>query len=174
MARRLNTLGLSLIVVLCILLIFASNRIPLSPFSSSPTAPENEIMRNLVIPRESSSQYRYSNFENENENENSFVDGSQSYANNYRRHSSKYNRIMHPHKTDGRLNGRKFDDTATAQTSNVAYVNSTERIEDVLNAQRRRVKNKMRDFEFTEQMGGGLKALTPETGGRPLQSCELF
>lgn len=96
---------------------------------------------------------------------------------NGNRHSAKYNHIMHPHNTEQRsqLHNRKFvggfqtSESATAETTN--FINTTVRIEDILDAQRTRIASKMKDFEYTEQMIG-LSALTPETNGQPIQSGE--
>lgn len=95
--------------------------------------------------------------------------------NNGNRHSAKYNHIMHPHNTEQRsqFHNRKYvggfqtSESATAETTN--FINTTVRIEDILDAQRQRIASKMKDFEYTDQMIG-LSALTPETNGQPIQS----
>lgn len=62
-------------------------------------------------------------------------------------------------------------ESATAlTTNNDVIINMTVRVEDVLDAQRQRIAMKMKDFEYTDEMQGGLSSLTPETGGRPLRS----
>lgn len=163
MARRLNPVVLCLFIGLCILLIYASNRISLSPFSS---APPEEFMRSIKL-HNTHHQYQHQPL---------------NYAHNYNaienRHSAKYNHIMHPHNTEQRAqfynNNRKFvgnfqqtSESATAETTN--FINTTVKIEDIVDAQRQRIASKMRDFEYTEQMIG-LSALTPETNGQPFQS----
>lgn len=166
MARRLNSVALCVIVILCILLIYASNRISLSPFAS---APPDEFMRTIKL-HNSHRLYHQQNYANSNNN----INNNNNYnaidsANN--RHSAKYNHIMHPHNTEQRL--RKFvggfqtSESATAATT--TFINTTVRIEDIIDAQRQRIASKMKDFEYTEQMIG-LSALTPETNGQPLQS----
>lgn len=164
MARRLNSIGLIVIIVLCILLIFATNRIPLSPFSQQ-TIPENEYMRTLALPHD-----RIQRFPS---NPNDISVGGNLYANG--RHNSKYFRIIHPNKIEHRThqfssNGRRFGNDATVSTTNNIIINTTARIEDVINAQRHRLAKKLKDFEYTADMGEGLKSLTPDTNGRPVQS----
>lgn len=170
MARRLNSIGLIVIIVLCILLIFASNRIPLSPFSQQ-TIPENEYMRTLTLPHDRIHRIP--------PNPNDISVGANLYANG--RHNSKYFRIIHPSKFDHRThqfsgnsnNNRRFgNDAATVSTTNNIIINTTARMEDVINAQRRRLAKKLKDFEYTKDMGEGLKSLTPETNGRPIQNCK--
>lgn len=164
MVRRLNPIALCVIIVLCILLIFASNRIPLSPFSSTPTDEYPHSVKLNSIHRYN--QYHYQVHPN--------INSYNSLDNNNRR-SAKYNRFMHPHNTEQRSQyyNRKFGntlnnlDSATAETTN--FYNITVRIEDVIDAQRQRIAQKMKDFEYTEQMIG-LSALTPETNGQPVQS----
>lgn len=51
--------------------------------------------------------------------------------------------------------------------------NTTVRIEDVINEQRQLILDEMKDFEYTEKTLN-LGALTPETGGRPVQSGNYF
>lgn len=163
MARRLNSVALGIIIVLCILLIYASNRISLSPFSS---APPEEFMRSIKLHNAHRQYHHQSNYANNNYNS---IDS---------RHSAKYNHIMHPHNTEQRSQfyNRKFvggfqtSESATAETTN--FINTTVRIEDIVDAQRLRIASKMKDFEYTEQMIG-LSALTPETNGQPIQSGEL-
>lgn len=187
MARRLNPAALCVFIVLCILLIYASNRISLSPFTS---APPEEFMRTIKL-HNAHRQYHQqsnnnnnfnSNYNNNNNNNNGYDSNS-----NSNRHSAKYNHIMHPHNTEQRaqLYNRKYvggatanggaggaggfqtSESATAETTN--FINTTVRIEDIVDAQRQRIASKMRDFEYTEQMIG-LTALTPETNGQPVQS----
>lgn len=161
----MNPIALCVIIVVCILLIFASNHIPLSPFSSTPT---DEYPRSIKL-HNIHHQYHHQAYPNSN-NYNSLDVGG--------RHNAKYNRFMHPHNTEQRSQfyNRKFGnalnnlDSATAETTNV--YNLTVRIEDIIDAQRRRIATKMKDFEYTEQMIG-LSALTPETNGQPLQSCKF-
>lgn len=160
MARRLNSVALCVIIVLCILLIYASNRISLSPFSSTP--PE-EFMRTIKI-HNSHRQYNQQNYY-PNNNYNA-IDN----ANN--RHSAKYNHIMHPHNTEQRSHHRFIGGVQTSESATVAttnFINMTVRIEDIVDAQRQRIASKMKDFEYTDQMIG-LSALTPETNGLPIQS----
>lgn len=164
MARRLNPAALCLFILLCILLIYASNRISLSPFASTP--PE-EYMRSIKLHNIHRQYHHQSNYANNNYNGND----------NSNRHSAKYNHIMHPHNTEQRSHyyNRKFvggfqtSESATAETTN--FINTTVRIEDIIDAQRQRIASKMKDFEYTEQMIG-LTALTPETNGQPIQSGE--
>lgn len=161
MARRLNSIALCVIIGLCILLIYASNRISSPPFAS---APPDEYIRSMKMHRHR--EYHHQPYQNRNFNE---LDSSN-------RHSAKYNQLMHPHNTEQRSQyySRRFgngnSDSATAETTN--YINMSIRIEDVIDAQRRRIANKMRDFEYTDQMIG-LNALTPETNGQPIQSSKL-
>lgn len=160
MARRLNPAALCLFILLCILIIYASNRISLSPFSS---APPEEYMRSIKL--HNSHRHHQMNYANNNYNGND----------NNNRHSAKYNHIMHPHNTEQRSQyyNRKFaggfqtSESATAETTN--FINTTVKIEDIVDAQRQRIASKMKDFEYTEQMIG-LTALTPETNGQPIQS----
>lgn len=164
MARRLNSISLIVIIVLCILLIFATNRLPLSPFSQQ-TIPENEYMRTLALPHD-----RHHRFPS---NPNDISVGGNLYTNG--RHNSKYFKIIHPNKIEHRThqfssNSRKFGNEATVSTTNNIIINTTARMEDVINAQRQRLAKKLQDFEFTSEMGEGLKSLTPETNGRPIQS----
>lgn len=160
MARRLNSIALCVIIGLCILLIYASNRISSPPFTS---APPDEYVRSMKIYRHR--EYHHQPYQNRNFNE---LDSN--------RHSAKYNQLMHPHNTEQRSQyySRRFGNgnmnIATAETTN--YINMSIRIEDVIDAQRRRIANKMRDFEYTEQMIG-LNALTPETNGQPIQSSKF-
>lgn len=163
MARRLNSVALCVIVVLCILLIYASNRISLSPFSS---APPEEFMRSIKL-HNSHRQYHQQNYANSNNNYNNY-----NAIDSANRHSAKYNHIMHPHNTEQRsqrkyIGGFQTSESATAATT--TFINTTVRIEDIVDAQRQRIASKMKDFEYTEQMIG-LSALTPETNGQPLQS----
>lgn len=192
MAPRLNSIGLCVIVVLCILLIFASNRISFTSFSSSSSLSSSssaaaaassslDFSRTFNLPND--------RFYHPQSNGNTF--GMNLYANN--RAGSKYNKIMHPHNTEQRsqYNYRKYGgghnninnndnnnnqlsaETATLLTTNndAVIINTTVRLEDVLDAQRQRISIKMKDFEYTEDMLGGLSSLTPETNGRPLRSC---
>lgn len=176
MARRLNPAALCVFIVLCILLIYASNRISLSPFTS---APPEEFMRTIKL---HNAHRQYHQQSNNNNNFNSIYSSNNNnnngYDSNSNRHSAKYNHIMHPHNTEQRaqLYNRKYgggaggfqtSESATAETTN--FINTTVRIEDIIDAQRQRIASKMRDFEYTEQMIG-LTALTPETNGQPLQS----
>lgn len=111
------------------------------------------------------------------------------YANS--RAGGKYNKIMHPHNTEQRSqyyhrkyggsndnnnNNNQYNvETATVlTTNNDVTINTTVRIEDVLDAQRQRIAMKMKDFEYTEDMQGGLSSLTPETNGRPLRSGKFI
>lgn len=160
MARRLNSIALCVIIGLCILLLYASNRITSTPFSS---APPDEYVRSI---KSHHRQYHHQAYQN-NRNINDVGD--------INRHSAKYNQLMHPHNTDqrGQYFSRRFGgsvpnvDIATAETTN--FINTSVRIEDVIDAQRHRIANKMKDFEYTDQMIG-LSALTPETNGQPIQS----
>lgn len=189
MARRLNPAALCVFIVLCILLIYASNRISLSPFTS---APPEEFMRTIKL-HNAHRQYHQqaTNDNNNNLNFNSvYNNGYDSNSNsNNNRHSAKYNHIMHPHNTEqraqlynrkyvgagagagaaggGGIGGFQTSESATAETTN--FINTTVRIEDIVDAQRQRIASKMKDFEYTEQMIG-LTALTPETNGQPIQS----
>lgn len=155
MARRVNSIALGVILGVCILLIYASNRISSPAFSS---APPDEYIRSIKTHQR---QYHH---QTRNFNE---IDSN--------RHSAKYNQLMHPHNTEQRnlYSSRRFGgtyqnvDMATAETTN--YINTSVRVEDVIDAQRRRIANKMKEFEYTEQMVG-LSALTPETNGQPIQS----
>lgn len=165
MARRLNPAALCLFILLCILLIYASNRISLSPFAS---APPEEYMRSIKLHNSHRQYHQQSNYANNNYNG----------IDNSNRRSAKYNHIMHPHNTEQRSQyyNRKFvggfqtSESATAETTN--FINMTVRIEDIVDAQRQRIASKMKDFEYTEQMIG-LTALTPETNGQPIQSGEF-
>lgn len=176
MAPRINSLGLCVIVVLCILLIFASNRIPFLT-SSSPSSPSSaasfEYSRTFNVAND-----RFYQLPSDNN-----IPSANLYAD--RGAGSKYNKIIHPHNTEQRLQyyQRKYAsgsgsnmnqlnaDTATAfTTNNDVIINTTVRIEDVIDAQRQRISMKMKDFEYTENMEGGLTSLTPETKGRPMQS----
>lgn len=177
MARRLNPAALCLFILFCILLIYASNRISLSPFSS---APPEEFIRNIKLQNAHRQYHHQSNYANNNyngfDNNNNFNINSN---NNNNRHSAKYNHIMHPHNTEQRSQyySRKFvggfqtSESATAETTN--FINTTVKIDDIIDAQRQRIASKMRDFEYTEQMIG-LTALTPETNGQPIQSGKLL
>lgn len=162
MARRpLNAVALCVIIILCILLIYASNRISLSSFSSAPPV---EFMRNIKV-HNPHRQYLNQNYENHNYNG---IDSAN-------RRNAKYNHIMHPHNTEQRahhkfVGGAQTSESATAATTN--FINMTVIIEDIIDAQRQRIATKMKDFEYTEQMIG-LSALTPETNGQPLQSGRL-
>lgn len=175
MAPRINSIGLCVIVVLCILLIFASNRISfLSSSASSSADPTSlEFSRTFNLPND--------RFYSLQSNGNSL--GMNLYANN--RAGGKYNKIMHPHNTEQRSqyyynrrysgsntnNNQLNAETATVlTTNNDVIINTTVRIEDVLDAQRQRISMKMKDFEYTEDMQGGLSSLTPETNGNPLRS----
>lgn len=157
MARRLNSVAVCVIIGLCILLIYASNRISSPPFSS---APPDEYIRSIKTHR----QYHHQQQQPQQYHE---LDSN--------RHNVKYNQLMHPHNTDqrGQYFSRRFGgsvpnvDIATAETTN--FINTSVRIEDVIDAQRHRIANKMKDFEYTDQMIG-LSALTPETNGQPIQS----
>lgn len=158
MARRLNSIALCVIIVLCILLIYATNKISL-PFSSTPTS---DYLRSI----------KHRSFHNVYFNNNlNGIDNS--------RHNAKYNQFMHMHNTEQRtqFSNRKFGgsfsngESATAETTN--FVNTSVRMEDVIDAQRHRIASKMKDFEYTEQMIG-LSALTPETNGQPIQSGNIL
>lgn len=160
MARRLSPVGLCVIIAVCILLIFASNRISLSPFTTYSS--KNELNQALKL-----HNHRYHEQFGNPLSDNSL--GSDQYR-------VKYNRLMHPHNTEVRGQfyhyNRKYSgshETATALTTNNIIYNTSVRIEDILNAQRHRIALRMKDFEFTDEMGD-LKALTPETSGRPIQS----
>lgn len=177
MAPRINSIGLCVVVVLCILLIFASNRISFlssSPsISSSAASSSLEYSRTFNLPND-----RFYQLQSDG---NSI--GMNLYANS--RAGGKYNKIMHPHNTEQRSQyyHRKYGgsnnnnmnqlnaETATVlTTNNDVIINTTVRIEDVLDAQRQRISMKMKDFEYTEDMEGGLSSLTPETNGRPVRS----
>lgn len=90
-----------------------------------------------------------------------------------RTNNGKYNQIMHGRQqANGRasssgINGAYSGETGLI-TTNSAF-NSSVRIEDVLNEQRQLILDEMKDFEYTEKTLN-LGALTPGTGGRPLQS----
>lgn len=170
MARRFNSIALGAIIVLCILLIYVTNKIS-SPY---PTADDY-----LQHPIKSYRTHRfYNNNHHQTSNEIKGFDNS--------RHMAKYSHYMHngveqrthfSHRKfggsgGGASGGAGFSNSeaATAETTN--FVNTSVRIADVVEAQRMRIASKMKDFEYTEQMIG-LSALTPETNGQPMQSGEL-
>lgn len=140
MVRRINSIGLCIIVIVCILLIFASHRMTFLPFASTDVDTLN--------------QFRYILDHRQNNN-------------------GKYNQIMHGQvSANGRAgsgygNGMGSGELSSI-TTNSAY-NLSVRIEDVLNEQRQLIFDEMKDFEYTEKTLN-LGALTPGTGGRPLQS----
>lgn len=141
MARRINSVGLCAIIILCILLIFASHRMTFSPFSSS----------DLDTP----AQLHHLNHLDEQRRPN----------------NGKYFQIMYPRDYTNRKSnglGPSSGELATAMTTSTIF-NSTVRIEDVVNEQRQLILDEMKDFEYTEKTLN-LGALTPETGGRPVQS----
>lgn len=184
MAPRINSLGLCVVVVLCILLIFASNRIsllsssPSSYLSSSADSPSLEFSRTFNVPND-----RFYQLQSDG---NSF---DMNVYTNGGRSGSRYNKIMHPHNTEQRSqyyhrkyggsninNNNNNNNQLNAEmatvltTNNDVVINTTVRIEDVVDAQRQRIAMKMKDFEYTEDMQGGLLSLTPETNGQPLRS----
>lgn len=182
MAPRINSIGLCVIVALCILLIFASNRISfLSSSSPSSSAASSEFSRTFNLPNDRFYQMQV--------NDNSL--GMNLYANS--RAGGKYNKIMHPHNTEQRsqydhrkyggsnnnnnnvnVNQLNAESATVLSTNNDVIINTTVRVEDVLDAQRQRIAMKMKDFEYTEEMQGGLSSLTPETNGRPLRSGKFY
>lgn len=142
MARRINSVGLCAIIILCILLIFASHRMTFLPFASNDLDVTNQ----------------FNHLNNIGEYQRRFNHG-------------KYYQIMHSRQYANRKTGGfgpSSGEMATAVTTNSVY-NSTVRIEDVINEQRQLILAEMNNFEYTEKTLN-LGALTPETGGRPVQS----
>lgn len=148
MARRINSIGLCIIVVLCILLIFASNRISFPSFSSPPN--DYTIIK-----------YRHYDFPQSNYN--NLMPGSSENRRNY--FNKKYYFNKHRKKTYG----GQFGLNAETDTTNSAYINTSVRIEDVINTQRQRIISEMKDFEYRKEASSS-KALIPELGGTPIQS----
>ena len=132
MARKINSIGVGIFVILCILLIFASHRITFS-----------------------TSDYKSHNY--------------LSPVNQYDRYyNGKYSKIVHHSQYSSQRRRTEFD---TAVTTNNVFFNATARIEDVINAQRQRISEEMKDFEFVDK-SMMTSQLTLETDGRPFQSGE--
>lgn len=162
MARRFNSIALGAIIILCILLIYVTNKI------SSPDPTVDEFLQHPIKSYRTNRLYNNNNHQTSND-----IKG---FDNS--RHMAKYSHYMHngveqrTHFSHRKFGGAGFSNSeaATAETTN--FVNTSVRIADVIEAQRMRIASKMKDFEYTEQMIG-LSALTPETNGQPMQSGEL-
>lgn len=151
MARRINSIGLCIIVVLCILLIFASNRISFPSFSSTPSNDYTII--------------KYRHYELLNNYNNLASSGSSENRRYYLNKKYYFNKISHRKK----LYNTQIGSNTETDTTNSAYFNTSIRIEDVISTQRQRILNEMKDFEYQKQ-ASNLKALVPELGGTPIQS----
>lgn len=163
MARRFNSIALGAIILLCILLIYVTNKI------SSPYPSVDEYLQHPIKTYRTHRLYNNNNHQTNNDIK-AFDNG---------RHMAKFNHYMHngveqrthfSHRKFGGVGYSANSESATAETTN--FVNTSVRISDVIEAQRTRIASKMKDFEYTEQMIG-LSALTPETNGQPIQSGKL-
>lgn len=159
MARRINSVGLGIIIVLSILLIFASNRISFPSFSSSPSDYTIIKYRHYDFPQNSYSNLASDSSENRR---------------NYLNKKYYFNKISHRKKVfnnNNNYNSNNQFGTDAELTTNGVYFNTSIRIEDLINAQRQRILNEMNEFEFTKE-AANLKALIPELGGIPLQNSK--
>lgn len=154
MARRINSIGLCAIVLLCILLIFASHRMTFSPFTSNESDATNQFnhLGHISDHRRANNGKYYQIMQG-----GGGVSGSRQYANR---------------KASGTSGAFGASGEIATMSTNTAY-NTTVRIEDVINEQRQLILDEMKDFEYTEKTLN-LGALTPETGGRPVQSGNYF
>lgn len=117
MVRRINSIGLCIIMIVCILLIFASHRMTFLPFASNDLDTVNQFNRILDHRRANNGKY------------NQIMHGRQTQ---YGRASSSGN--------NGAYSGE-----VTMITTNSA-INPPVRIEDVLNEQRQLTLDEMKDL----------------------------